>query len=107
VQGVGDLSSSRIRLRYYVYEGLLLGGSMMYLALFSLGTALLIGRGPVEPVGPNNFATLLDAIRPKPGSSAWLKIPWQTSLAEARKKAAAEGKPVLLWEMDGNPLGCG
>jgi hypothetical protein len=29
-----------------------------------------------------------------------------SSLWEARKRAAAEGKPILLWEMDGNPLGC-
>jgi hypothetical protein len=28
-----------------------------------------------------------------------------TSLWEARKKAAAEGKPILLWVGDGNPLG--
>jgi hypothetical protein len=29
-----------------------------------------------------------------------------SSLWEARRKAAAEGKPILLWEMDGHPLGC-
>jgi hypothetical protein len=29
-----------------------------------------------------------------------------TSLWEARQKAAAAGKPILLWEMDGHPLGC-
>ncbi len=25
---------------------------------------------------------------------------------QARKVAAKEGKPILLWEMDGHPLGC-
>ena len=35
------------------------------------------------------------------------QVPWLTSLWEAREKAAAEGKPILLWEMDGHPLGCG
>ena len=28
------------------------------------------------------------------------------SLWQARERAAAEGKPILLWEMDGHPLGC-
>ena len=32
--------------------------------------------------------------------------PWLTELWEARTQAAAKGKPILLWEMDGNPLGC-
>lgn len=35
------------------------------------------------------------------------KIPWRTSIWEARQEAAKEGKPILLWEMDGHPLGCG
>jgi hypothetical protein len=28
-------------------------------------------------------------------------------LWDARRKAAREGKPIMLWEMDGNPMGCG
>lgn len=34
--------------------------------------------------------------RPQPGESRWLEAPWLTSLWEARRKAAAEGKPILL-----------
>jgi hypothetical protein len=29
-----------------------------------------------------------------------------TDLWEARRRAAAEGKPMLVWEMDGHPLAC-
>ena len=50
---------------------------------------------------------LLAAIRPSEGEDMFATIPWQTNLWEARKLAAKEGKPLLLWEMDGNPLGCG
>lgn len=50
---------------------------------------------------------LLAVIRPKPGEDVFERIPWRTSLWAARKEAAAAGKPILLWEMDGNPLGCG
>ena len=50
---------------------------------------------------------LLAAIRPSEGEDPFATIPWQTNLWEARKLAVKEGKPLLLWEMDGNPLGCG
>jgi hypothetical protein len=36
----------------------------------------------------------------------WLQIPWRTNLMAARKEAAAQGKPMFLWIMNGNPLGC-
>ena len=45
-------------------------------------------------------------IAPTEGEQEWLSIPWETDLAAAREKAAREGKPVFLWEMDGHPLGC-
>ena len=46
-------------------------------------------------------------IKPKPDESRWEQIPWQVDLWDARRKAAREGKPIMLWEMDGNPMGCG
>ncbi len=42
-------------------------------------------------------------IKPKPGG--FDDIAWMTDLWEARKKAAAEGKPLLVWVGDGHPLG--
>jgi hypothetical protein len=56
---------------------------------------------------PENFAKLHAFLRPRPEEEKWLQIPWMTDLWEARKKAAAEGKPILLWEMDGSPMACG
>jgi hypothetical protein len=55
---------------------------------------------------PNTFRALHALIRPQPGEDRWMQIPWLTSLAEARQQAAKAGKPILLWEMDGHPLGC-
>jgi len=49
------------------------------------------------------FPKLHALIRPKPGG--FDEIPWLTSLWQARQKAAAEGKPILLWVGDGHPLG--
>ena len=49
---------------------------------------------------------LMAVIAPSPKEQAWLAIPWETDLTDARQKSAAEGKPIFLWEMDGHPLGC-
>lgn len=56
---------------------------------------------------PENFVKLHGLIKPRADEDQWTQIPWLTSLWQARKRAAAEGKPILLWEMDGHPLGCG
>lgn len=49
---------------------------------------------------------LLAVLRPAAEESTYLDIPWETDLWRARSRAAAEDKPILLWEMDGHPLGC-
>ncbi|MDA1265338.1 MAG: hypothetical protein O2816_09705 [Planctomycetota bacterium] len=45
-------------------------------------------------------------VLPAESEDPWAALPWRTSLWQARLDAAAEGKPILLWEMDGHPLGC-
>jgi hypothetical protein len=68
-----------------------------------------IGSGYVaaaDPIPTKEFQQLHARIKPHQGEEKWAQIPWLTSLWEARRRAAAEGKPILLWEMDGNPLGC-
>ena len=60
----------------------------------------------IEPISEQQFAKLHALIKPARGEEKWNDIPWMSSLWEARKRAAAEGKPILLWEMDGHPLGC-
>jgi len=77
------------------------------LLLCGLAGLLLAGRAAaVEPVAPDQFDRLAALVRPDPGEEKWAEVNWQTSLWEARQKAAKEGKPILLWEMDGHPLGC-
>jgi hypothetical protein len=69
--------------------------------------ALAVTRAPAgEPIAPERFDALRAVIRPQPSEETWLQIPWLTSLTEARRRAAELGKPILLWEMDGHPLGC-
>jgi hypothetical protein len=54
-----------------------------------------------------SFEKLQRLIGPGPDDSQWMQVPWapSTNLYAARKKAAEEGKPLLLWYMAGEPLG--
>jgi hypothetical protein len=52
------------------------------------------------------FGEVRDQILPKPADLKWEDIPWRTSLTEALAEAARVRKPVLLWAMQGDPLGC-
>ncbi len=59
-----------------------------------------------EPLSVAQSTELHSLIKPRAAEQKWEQIPWLTSLWEARQRAAREGKPILLWEMDGHPLGC-
>lgn len=49
---------------------------------------------------------LLTLIKPQPGELRFHEIPWLIDVWEARKKAAAEGKPILVWSgAGGAPIG--
>ena len=68
---------------------------------------LLLIALPAAAQDQKSLDALLSVIRPGEGEDPFATIPWQTNLWDARTLAAKEGKPLLLWEMDGHPLGCG
>ncbi len=75
-----------------------------------LKSLLLLGLLTAQPparLDDKQIDHLLAVIKPGEGEDPFATIPWQTNLWEARKLAAKQGKPILLWEMDGHPLGCG
>jgi hypothetical protein len=81
---------------------------MRRLLLFALATVPLVATASAAPpLTDADAAKLRKVIRPLDGEDPFATIPWETNLWEARTKAAAAGKPILLWEMDGHPLGCG
>ena len=72
-----------------------------------VAAAVAAHADPAKPaLSDAEYTSVLKAIRPAAGEDRFAQIPWQTSLWQARKVAAKEGKPILLWEMDGHPLGC-
>lgn len=78
----------------------------MRFGLLALG-ALLSGAAqePVPEIPAADFARLQALVKPQPGESPWREIPWLTSVREARERAAAEDKPiVILTAADGSSL---
>ena len=82
-----------------------LGMKIALCVLLAITTAA--GAGSGDELTAVNVATLHQLIQPKPGELIWRdSIAWRTDLWRARQEAAAAGKPIYLWEMDGHPLGC-
>jgi hypothetical protein len=72
--------------------------------LSGLVLAALAGGGVRgEEVTPAEFERLHKDIRPRYGEALWAEIPWTYDLYKARQKAAAEGKPLCVWRMAGDP----
>ena len=63
-------------------------------------------RAAAQQLSEDTFETLRDAIVPKAGEVRWREIPWRPSLWDALREARAKDAPVLLWAMNGHPLGC-
>ncbi|MCI0459551.1 MAG: hypothetical protein L0Z62_21590 [Gemmataceae bacterium] len=84
---------------------------ILALALMVLPLLSAYAGGPRQGQKPAANPQQLDAlhrlIKPGPGEARWAQVPWarSTDLWAVRQKAAAEGKPVLLWYMAGEPLG--
>ena len=67
---------------------------------------MLLACAPAQDLTPETFDRIAALIKPQKGESRWAQIPWLLSVREARRKAAAEGKPMLVWSGGGAaPLG--
>jgi len=75
--------------------------------LAMIGTLLLAFSQANQDLTPEKFAAMHALIRPQAGEFGWYEdVPWLTSVQEAREKAAAAGKPLLIWcSADGQPCG--
>jgi len=107
------LAPSKRRRLVLVAAGLLLGAGILSLTVVPWALSgqsqttspKVAAKTTSEPEASTELAALQALILPSPGEDKWLQIPWMTNLWQARKKAAAEDKPILLWVMSGHPLG--
>jgi hypothetical protein len=87
------------------------GAQMMFRKLLSCLTLLGSLASSVQADQPKaipaeQFDKLYNMIKPQPGELRFQEIPWLLSVWEARQKAAAEGKPILVWAgAGGAPVG--
>jgi hypothetical protein len=63
-------------------------------------------QSSARPVFDPALEKKIDSVLPSQEEERWLQIPWRTDLSQALTDARRSGKPVLLWVMNGNPLGC-
>jgi hypothetical protein len=73
----------------------------------------LVGQAPERPpaqakaeLNDKNYSEWRRHILPDAGELAWRQIPWATTFKDGIVAADAAGKPLLLWTMNGHPLGC-
>jgi hypothetical protein len=75
---------------------------MMHTLLF----AALATLGQAPELNDQSLPRWRDLIRPEAKEEGYLEIPWRESFHVAVKEARETGKPILLWAMNGHPLGC-
>ena len=61
---------------------------------------------PAPGLDDQSFARWRDRIQTLDTELVWERLPWLTTYHEGLLKAAVEGRPLLLWVMNGHPLGC-
>lgn len=73
----------------------------------SLLCAPLLAQAPaVLTPSQQNFDDWLTFIRPSDAERAYLQIAWRNRFWPAVAEARELGRPILLWTMNGHPLGC-
>ncbi len=76
-------------------------------AALLLNAAAISAQAPrsLEPKA-ENLRAWIEFIRPAEHERAWEKIGWRNAFWPAVEEARRLGRPILLWTMNGHPLGC-
>ena len=63
-------------------------------------------QATMPELNDQNFEALLKQIQPTRQEARWQEIPWRNTFWDAVQEANRAEKPILLWGMNGHPLGC-
>ena len=66
----------------------------------------LVGPALAQELNDESFDRWLAAIVPAPQELAFREIPWRPTFWDGVREAQEQDKPILLWAMNGHPLGC-
>jgi hypothetical protein len=70
-----------------------------------LAALFLSLQTPVVP-DAENYRQWLTFIQPDAKEQAYKEIDWRVKFSDAIAEAKELGRPILLWTMNGHPLGC-
>ena len=63
-------------------------------------------RSDLPELNDSNWIAWRDHLLPAEADIAFERIPWMAALGEGVRRANDEDRPVLVWVMNGHPLGC-
>ena len=66
----------------------------------------IAAQGQVPVLDDKSFEWWRDYVCPQPHEEVYLEIPWRESFYVAINEARKSDRPILLWAMNGHPLGC-
>ena len=66
----------------------------------------LVAQSTDAPASEASFRRLHKSIFPAPGEEKWRRTPWIPSIATGLRMAQQRKRPIFLWAMNGDPLGC-
>jgi hypothetical protein len=67
---------------------------------------ILLPASAIEDRNQLSLDANIAATLPTKDEDRWLTIPWRTNLMKARLEAQSLNRPMFLWIMNGNPMGC-
>ena len=71
-----------------------------------IGLYAFQGQSLTTPKLSAENAKLRDLVLPNPSEASYRKIPWRTSVLQGIVDAQKNDKPVMIYLMNGHPLGC-
>ncbi|MBI2811011.1 MAG: hypothetical protein HYX67_09315 [Candidatus Melainabacteria bacterium] len=75
-------------------------------SVFATFSITSLSASAVEDNTQFNLDSKIAATVPTKDEDRWLTIPWRTNLMKARLEAQILNRPLFLWIMNGNPMGC-
>ena len=81
--------------------------SVVVLAVLSLVASVQMGTAAerISKIPMRDFQRLHSMMKPQFGESPWREVSWLTNITEARRRALAEDKPLVIFTAaDGSPL---
>ena len=82
-------------------------GLFAIVGLFALTVVFAMAGLPAFAVeSDQNLDAKISAVLPTRDEDRWLTIPWRTNAMQARVEAQNLNRPMFLWIMNGNPMGC-